>query len=83
MVSGKPQQSGFVENFIARLKDECLNKTSFTSIGYARKFWLIGRKAIIRCVPFSNWMTGNGIRSPKQVSRGHAPETLAIRSFQA
>lgn len=80
---GKPQQNGFVESFIGRLKGECLNETSFTSIGYARKFWQTGRKTTIRCVPISNWMTGHRIRSPKQVSRGHVPETLAIPSPQA
>jgi len=28
---GKPQQNGFIESFNARLRDECLNETLFTS----------------------------------------------------
>ena len=30
---GKPQQNGFIESFNARLRDECLNETLFTSLG--------------------------------------------------
>ena len=33
---GKPQQNGFVESFISRLRDECLNETLFTSRRHAR-----------------------------------------------
>jgi putative transposase len=33
---GKPQQSGFIESFNARLRDECLNETIFTSLAQAR-----------------------------------------------
>ena len=33
---GKPQQNGFVESFNARLRDECLNETLFTSLPQAR-----------------------------------------------
>jgi transposase InsO family protein len=29
---GKPQQNGFIESFNARLRDECLNETIFTSL---------------------------------------------------
>lgn len=32
IVSGKPQQDGFIESFNARLRDECLNETIFTSL---------------------------------------------------
>ena len=34
---GKPQQNGFIESFNARLRDECLNETLFTSLGHARQ----------------------------------------------
>ena len=33
---GKPQQNGFVESFNARLRDERLNETLFTSLPQAR-----------------------------------------------
>jgi len=33
---GKPQQNGFIESFNARLRDECLNETIFTSLPQAR-----------------------------------------------
>ncbi len=33
---GKPQQNGFIESFNARLPDECLNETIFTSLAQAR-----------------------------------------------
>ena len=33
---GKPMQNGFVESFIGRLRDECLNERLFTSYRQAR-----------------------------------------------
>ena len=33
---GKPQQNGFVESFIGRLRDECLNETLFRGLAHAR-----------------------------------------------
>jgi putative transposase len=33
---GKPMQNGFVESFIGRLRDECLNEHLFTSYAHAR-----------------------------------------------
>ena len=33
---GKPQQNAFVESFIGRLRDECLNETLFASLSHAR-----------------------------------------------
>ena len=33
---GKPQQNAFVESFIGRLRDECLNETLFASLPQAR-----------------------------------------------
>lgn len=34
---GKSQQNAFIEGFNARLRDECLNETLFTSLGHARQ----------------------------------------------
>lgn len=33
---GKPQQNGFAESFIGRLRDECLDETLVTSLAHAR-----------------------------------------------
>ena len=33
----KPQQNGFIESFNARVRDECLNETLFSSLGHARE----------------------------------------------
>ena len=33
---GKPQQNGFVESFIGRFRDECLNEEVFSSLAEAR-----------------------------------------------
>lgn len=33
---GKPQQKAFVESFVGRLRDECLNETLFSSLREAR-----------------------------------------------
>jgi putative transposase len=29
---GKPQQNAFIESFIGRLRDECLNETLFSTL---------------------------------------------------
>jgi len=34
---GKPQQNAFIESFLGRLRDECLNETLFTSLSHARE----------------------------------------------
>ena len=34
---GKPYQYGFIESFNARLRDEFLNETIFTSLAHARQ----------------------------------------------
>ena len=36
IAAGKPQQNAFVESFIGRLRDECLNETLFASLPHAR-----------------------------------------------
>ncbi len=50
---GKPQQNAFVESFIGRLRDECLNETAFSSLSEAR--WLLAewRDAYNRVRPHS------------------------------
>lgn len=36
IAAGKPQQNGFIESFNARLREECLSETIFTSLAQAR-----------------------------------------------
>jgi putative transposase len=42
---GKPQQNGFIESFNARLRDECLNETLFSSLAHAREVLAAWRHA--------------------------------------
>jgi putative transposase len=42
---GKPMQNGFVESFIGRLRDECLNERLFTSYRHARDSLRAGEEA--------------------------------------
>ncbi len=39
---GKPTQNAFVESFIGRLRDECLNETLFTSMTRFARCWRHG-----------------------------------------
>ncbi|BDW83726.1 transposase [Erythrobacter sp. Dej080120_24] len=39
---GKPYQNGFIESFNARLRDECLNETIFTSLPTLARNWKPG-----------------------------------------
>ena len=44
---GKPQQNAFVESFIGRLRDQCLNDTLFSSLAEARLVRQPGETTII------------------------------------
>ncbi|MBS1000914.1 transposase [Acetobacter persici] len=61
---GKPGQNGLVESFNGRLRDECLNKTLFTSLTLPATFWLTGGKTTIRFADVPNRMARHRIRSP-------------------
>ena len=50
---GKPQQNAFVESFIGRLRDECLNETAFSSLGEARALLAAWREDYNRVRPHS------------------------------
>jgi putative transposase len=50
---GKPQQNAFVESFIGRLRDECLNATLFSSLGQARSVLAAWRDDYNRLRPHS------------------------------
>jgi putative transposase len=50
---GKPQQNAFVESFIGRLRDECLNETLFSSLPQARAVFAAWRRNYNRTRPHS------------------------------
>jgi putative transposase len=50
---GKPQQNAFVESFIGRLRDECLNETLFSSLTEARSVLATWRDDYNRFRPHS------------------------------
>jgi putative transposase len=50
---GKPQQNAFVESFIGRLRDECLNETLFSSLPQARAVLAAWRRDYNRTRPHS------------------------------
>jgi putative transposase len=63
---GKPQQNGFIESFNARLRDECLNETLFTSLGHARQVLADWRHDYNHFRPHSSL----GNRTPAEMGAG-------------
>lgn len=63
---GKPQQNAFVESFIGKLRDECLNETLFTSLPQARAVLAIWQQDYNEVRPHSglNGRTPASIRLP-------------------
>ena len=84
---GKPQQNGFIESFNARLRDECLNETIFTSLAQARSVLAAWRHDYNHHRPHSS--LGNmtpaemAARSAGQPSWGLTPNSVAITPMQA
>jgi putative transposase len=77
---GKPYQNGFIESFNARLRDEFLNETIFTSLAHARQELKAWRYDYNHFRPHSSL----GNRTPAEIGaglsgkpyRGHAPDTV-------
>jgi putative transposase len=67
---GKPQQNAFVESFIGRFRDECLNEEVFTSLAEAR--------AIIE-----RWRLDYNQVRPHSAHGGLTPEAAHLRSTGA
>ena len=63
---GKPQQNGFIESFNARLRDECLNETLFTSLSPARQVLADWRHDYNHFRPHSSL----GNRTPAEMGAG-------------
>ena len=69
---GKPQQNGFVESFIGRFRDECLNEEVFSSLAEARLVIERWRNDYNRVRPHS----AHGGLTPDAVARAHAAGRL-------
>jgi putative transposase len=67
IASGKPQQNALVESFNGRLHDECLNKTLFTSLAYAR-------------VVLAGWQTDYNDVRPHPAHQGATPAEMGRRA---
>lgn len=64
---GKPMQNGFVESFIGRLRDECLNEHLFNSYTQAREI-------------INEWRNDYNITRPHSSLEGLTPIQFATRS---
>jgi len=64
---GKPQQNAFVESFIGRLRDECLNETLFSSLDEVRAVLAKWREDYNRVRPHSSL----GNRTPEEFKQNH------------
>ena len=60
---GKPQQNAFVESFIGRLRDECLNETLFSSLPQAAPCSTPGAPTTPACACIPRSPTGHQTRS--------------------
>ena len=69
---GKPQQNAFVESFIGRLRDECLNETLFSSLAEAKAVLADWRNDYNRTRPHSSLNN----QTPSEFARqwGGSPE---------
>ncbi len=66
---GKPMQNGFVESFIGRLRDECLNEHLFVSLAEARRI-------------IAEWRTDYNTIRPHTSLDGLTPDEFAARPQQ-
>ena len=66
---GKPIQNAFVESFNGRLRDECLNETSFRSLAHVRDL-------------LAEWRDDFNQNRPHTSLKGLTPNEFAARSIQ-
>jgi putative transposase len=69
---GKPYQNGFIESFNARLRDEFLNETIFTSLAHARQELETWRHDYNHFRPHSSL----GNRTPVEWGRGQSANRI-------
>ena len=67
---GKPQQNAFVESFIGKLRDECLNETLFSSIRHAR-------------LVLADWQRDFNEVRPHSALAGRTPAAIRVASCSA
>jgi putative transposase len=65
---GKPQQNAFIESFLGRLRDECLNETLFTSLAHAREVLSIAQRGHLEAT-FYRWKQLYGGLMPSEVKK--------------
>jgi len=70
IASGKPMQNGFVESFIGRLRDECLNEHLFLNHAHARDV-------------FEAWRTDYNDSRPHSALGGLTPTEFAAQIIEA
>jgi len=63
---GKPNQNAYVESFIGRFRDECLNEHWFTSLEHARQI-------------IETWRTEYNEERPKRSLGGQTPSQYAVQ----
>jgi putative transposase len=66
----KPQQNAFVESFIGRLRDECLNETLFASLAHA-------------CAVLARWRADYNHVRPHSAHGGATPAEIGTRRSAA
>ena len=91
---GKPQQNAFIESFLGRLRDECLNETLFTSLSHAREVLSLWKDDYNMVRPHSglgnlapsifarNSATGTQQDGALRYTEGSAPRPVASPSQQ-
>jgi len=91
---GKPQQNAFIESFLGRLRDECLNETLFTSLSHAREVLSLWKDDYNMVRPHSglgnvapsifatNSATGTQQDGALRYAEGSAPRPVASPSQQ-
>ena len=86
---GKPMQNGFVESFIGRLRDECLNEHLFPSLPAARRIIEAWRRDYNHCRPHSSLgqlppaIYSQQRGEPLEQSEGSTPRPLCETSNRA
>jgi putative transposase len=75
---GKPQQSAFIESFIGRLRDECLNATVLSSLSEARTVLAEWREDHKRTRP--HWALAN--QTPEELHTQQPAPAAAAREGQ-
>ena len=66
---GKPMQNGFIESFLGKFRDECLNEEWFTSLTHARR-------------KIEDWRKEYNAERPHSGLNGRTPQEVEDRLFK-